>query len=111
MALTKSFMELVQNRVARDPDFAAALLREGIDTMLAGDVDTARPCCAITSRLLSASKNSLKLQRLPAQKSDSYVRPTWQPTGAEPLRHHRLPTTAGRRRIACHGRTEMNSLP
>jgi hypothetical protein len=40
MALTKSFRELVQSRVARDPDFAAALLREGIDTLLTGDVET-----------------------------------------------------------------------
>ena len=42
MALTKSFKDLVQRRVARDPDFAAALLREGIDTMLTGDVDTGK---------------------------------------------------------------------
>jgi hypothetical protein len=42
MALTKSFKELVQGRIARDPDFAAALLREGIDTMLTGDVDTGK---------------------------------------------------------------------
>jgi len=42
MALTKSFKELVQSRVANDPDFAAALLREGIDTMLTGDVDTGK---------------------------------------------------------------------
>jgi hypothetical protein len=42
MALTKSFKELVQGRVARDPAFAAALLREGIDTMLTGDVDTGK---------------------------------------------------------------------
>jgi hypothetical protein len=28
VALTKSFKDLVQSRVARDPDFAAALLRE-----------------------------------------------------------------------------------
>ena len=42
MALTKSFKELVQSRVARDPEFAAALLREGIDTMLTGDVDTGK---------------------------------------------------------------------
>ena len=42
MALTRSFKELVQSRVARDPDFGAALLREGIDTMLAGDVDTGK---------------------------------------------------------------------
>ena len=42
MALTKSFKDLVQSRVAHDPDFAAALLREGIDTMLTGDVDTGK---------------------------------------------------------------------
>jgi hypothetical protein len=40
MALTRDFKELVQKRIARDPAFADALLREGIDTMLAGDVDT-----------------------------------------------------------------------
>ena len=40
MPLTRSFKELVQRHVARDPAFADALLREGIDTMLAGDVDT-----------------------------------------------------------------------
>ena len=42
MAVTKSFRDLVQSRVARDPDFAAALLREGVDTMLAGDVDAGK---------------------------------------------------------------------
>ena len=42
MALTKSFKDLVQSRVARDPGFAAALLREGIDTMLAGDLDAGK---------------------------------------------------------------------
>jgi DNA-binding phage protein len=42
MALTRSFRDLVQSRVALDPDFAAALLREGIDTMLTGDVDTGK---------------------------------------------------------------------
>ncbi len=42
MALTKSFKELVQRRVASDAAFAENLLREGIDTMLAGDVDTGK---------------------------------------------------------------------
>ena len=28
--------------MARDPDFAVALLREGIDTMLTGDVDAGK---------------------------------------------------------------------
>ena len=42
MATTKSFKELVQKRVGSDAEFANALLREGIDTMLAGDVDTGK---------------------------------------------------------------------
>jgi hypothetical protein len=42
MAVTKSFKALVRQHVATDPVFAEALLREGIDTMLAGDVDTGK---------------------------------------------------------------------
>ncbi|WP_036288279.1 hypothetical protein [Methylosinus sp. PW1] len=42
MALTKSFKELVQRRVADDPVFAENLLREGIDTMLSGDMETGK---------------------------------------------------------------------
>jgi hypothetical protein len=34
LPLTKPFTELVQERAARDPEFAVALLREGIDTPL-----------------------------------------------------------------------------
>ena len=42
MPLTRSFKELVQRHVADDPAFGDALLREGIDTMLAGDVDAGK---------------------------------------------------------------------
>ena len=42
MALTREFKELVQKRIARDPAFGDALLREGIDIMLAGDVDAGK---------------------------------------------------------------------
>jgi hypothetical protein len=42
MPLTRNFNDLVLRLVARDPAFGAALLREGIDTMLAGDVDTGK---------------------------------------------------------------------
>ena len=42
MALSKSFKELVQRRVANDPAFAENLLREGIDTMLSGDLETGK---------------------------------------------------------------------
>ena len=40
MPLTRSFKELVQRHLATDPAFAEALLREAIDAMLAGDIDT-----------------------------------------------------------------------
>ena len=42
MVLTRSFKDLVQRRVAADPAFGAALLREAIDTLLAGDVETGK---------------------------------------------------------------------
>src|SRR5664279_993272 len=42
MAKAKSFKELVQGRVKADKKFAEALLREGIDAMLSGDIDTGK---------------------------------------------------------------------
>jgi DNA-binding phage protein len=42
MAVTKSFKELVQRRVAVDAAFAENLLREGIDTMLTGDIEAGK---------------------------------------------------------------------
>jgi hypothetical protein len=42
MAKTTSFKELVQGRVKTDKKFSEALLREGIDAMLSGDVDTGK---------------------------------------------------------------------
>jgi DNA-binding phage protein len=42
MALTRDFKATVQARVLADPAFRDALLREGIETMLGGDVDTGK---------------------------------------------------------------------
>lgn len=42
METTKDFKELVQSRVKADPKFAEALLREGIDAMLSGDIDAGK---------------------------------------------------------------------
>ena len=42
MARTKSFKELVQGQVKTDKRFAEALLREGVDAMLSGDVETGK---------------------------------------------------------------------
>ena len=42
MAKTKSFKELVQSQAKADKTFAEALLREGVDAMLSGDMETGK---------------------------------------------------------------------
>jgi hypothetical protein len=42
MARTIGFKLLVQRHVKRDKKFAEALLREGVDAMLSGDVETGK---------------------------------------------------------------------
>ena len=42
MALTRDFKATVQARVQADPAFREALLREGIETLLSGDIDTGK---------------------------------------------------------------------
>jgi hypothetical protein len=71
MALTRSFKELVQSRVASDPDFAAALLREGIDTMLTGDVDTGK---AILRDYIKATVGFEKLGEATGTQPKSLIR-------------------------------------
>jgi DNA-binding phage protein len=71
MAVTKSFKELVQRRVAKDPDFATALLREGIDAMLTGDVDTGK---AILRDYIKATVGFEKLGQATAMPPKSLIR-------------------------------------
>jgi DNA-binding phage protein len=71
MVLTKSFKELVQRRVATNPDFAAALLREGIDTLLAGDVETGK---AILRDYIKATVGFEQLGRAIGTQSKSLIR-------------------------------------
>ena len=40
MALTRDFKETIKARVERDPAFREELLREGVECLLYGDVDT-----------------------------------------------------------------------
>ena len=42
MALTREFKETVRARVQRDPAFRRELLREGVESFLAGDVETGK---------------------------------------------------------------------
>ncbi len=42
MPLTRSFKQTVQVRIARDPAFREDLLKEGVECLLAGDLDTGK---------------------------------------------------------------------
>src|SRR5271154_5673901 len=42
MALTRDFKKIVQARVQRDPAFRRELLREGVENLLLGDVETGK---------------------------------------------------------------------
>ena len=51
MVLTRSFLRSwCSDAFVDEPEFGAALLCEGIDTMLAGEVDTGKAICAIRSK-------------------------------------------------------------
>jgi len=71
MALTRSFKELVQKHVAEDAAFAEALLREGIDLMLAGDVETGK---AILRDYIKATVGFEKLGRATGTQPKSLIR-------------------------------------
>jgi DNA-binding phage protein len=71
MAMTKSFKALVQDRVLSDPGFAAALLREAIDTLLTGDLDTAK---ALLRDYIKATIGFEKLGEATATPSKSLIR-------------------------------------
>ena len=71
MVLTREFKELVQKRVARDPAFRDALLREGVDTLLAGDVDTGK---AILRDYIKATVGFEKLGEATGTPTKSLIR-------------------------------------
>lgn len=71
MAMTKSFKDLVQRRVAEDRGFAMALLREGVETMLTGDIDTGK---AILRDYIKATMGFEKLAEATATPPKSLIR-------------------------------------
>ena len=42
MALTRNFKDTIKSRIERDPDFREELLKEGIECLLTGDLDTGK---------------------------------------------------------------------
>ena len=42
MVLTRNFKETIQARIERDPAFREELLKEGVECLLSGDMDTGK---------------------------------------------------------------------
>jgi hypothetical protein len=71
MALTRDFKETVQTRIAQDPKYRRELLREGVESLLAGDLDTGK---AILRDYINATIGFEELSRLTHTPAKSLMR-------------------------------------
>jgi DNA-binding phage protein len=71
MALTRDFKETIRARVKRDPGFRKALLREGIENFLSGDVETGK---IILRDFINATVGFTKLSDVTHRSTKSLMR-------------------------------------
>lgn len=71
MALTRHFKETVQARIRKDPKYRKALLREGVECLLAGDLDTGK---TILRDYINATIGFEELSRLTRRPAKSLMR-------------------------------------
>jgi DNA-binding phage protein len=71
MALTRDFKETIRARVKRDPGFRKALLREGIENFLSGDVETGK---IILRDFINATVGFTKLSNVTKRSAKSLMR-------------------------------------
>ena len=71
MPLTRDFRETVRARIGRDPAFREALLRDGVDCLLAGDVDTGK---AVLRDFVNATVGFRELGELTGKSPKSLMR-------------------------------------
>src|SRR5579863_3375049 len=71
MVLTRDFKETIRARVKRDPGFREALLREGIENFLAGDIETGK---IILRDFINATIGFTKLSDVTRRSAKSLMR-------------------------------------
>ena len=71
MPLTRDFKKVIRARVKRDPAFRKALLREGIETFLSGDVETGK---IILRDFINATVGFTKLSNVTRRSAKSLMR-------------------------------------
>lgn len=71
MPLTRDFKDTVQARIARDPAYRKELLREGVECLLSGDLDTGK---AILRDYINATIGFGELSDLTRKSTKSLMR-------------------------------------
>lgn len=71
MVLTRSFKETIQARIERDPTFREELLKEGVECLLSGDMDTGK---AVLRDYINATIGFRELGGLTAKSPKSLMR-------------------------------------
>lgn len=71
MALTKDFKDSIQARTQRDPAFRKALLQEGVECLLAGELDTGK---SVLRDYINATIGFEELSRVFEKSSKSLMR-------------------------------------
>jgi DNA-binding phage protein len=71
MPLTRDFKQTVQARIARDPAYGREMLREGVECLLAGDLETGK---AILRDYINATIGFEELGTLTGKSSKSLMR-------------------------------------
>ncbi len=71
MVLTRNFKETIQARIARDPTFREELLKEGVESLLSGDMDTGK---AVLRDYINATIGFQELGGLTAKSPKSLMR-------------------------------------
>ena len=71
MALTRDFKETMQARLAQDPEYRKELLREGVECLLTGDLDTGK---AVLRDYINATIGFEEVSRLTGKPAKSLMR-------------------------------------
>ena len=71
MVLTRNFKETIQARIERDPTFREELLKEGVESLLSGDMDTGK---AVLRDYINATIGFQELGELTAKSPKSLMR-------------------------------------
>ncbi len=82
MPLTRHFKETIRARVERDPKFRRELLREGVEALLGGDVDTAKTILRDYINATVGFTDLAKATQIPSKSLMRMLGPTGNPRAA-----------------------------